>query len=221
MTQSNDELNPADLLKVLRRRRDIRGNRFNNQPVSSQQIALLLEAASLAPSVGYSQPWEFVLIRDPATKQRVRASFQQANAAACGQFKNARQRQYQQLRLEGIVDAQLNIAVFYTPTTEPVLGQASMPEVGEYSVVCAIQNIWLMARTLNLGVGWVSILDPEQVKKIINAPAGHKLIAYLCVGHVDQFGDRPELETLGWAKHKPIDDCVIEEHYAENPTGTA
>ena len=215
------ELNPAELLKLLGQRRDIRGNRFNNQPVSEQNIDLLLQAASLAPSVGYSQPWEFVLIRDNSTKQRVKASFDLANSAAADQFNDARQRQYQQLRLEGIVDADLNIAVFYTPSDQPVLGQASMPQVGEYSVVCAIQNLWLMARTLGLGLGWVSIIDPEQVKKTVNAPAGHKLIAYLCVGHVEEFGDRPELETLGWAEKKPIKECVIKERYADTSNGTA
>ena len=212
--------NPTELLQLLGQRRDIRGNRFNNQPVSEQDTDLLLQAASLAPSVGYSQPWEFVLIRDSDTRQQVKASFDLANSAAASQFDDARQQQYQQLRLEGITDADLNIAVFYTPSDQPVLGQTSMAEVGEYSVVCAIQNIWLMARTLNLGMGWLSILDPNQVKKIINAPSGHKLVAYLCIGHVDEFGDRPELETLGWAAKKPIKDCVFEERYADSVTGT-
>ncbi|MBL4622186.1 MAG: 5,6-dimethylbenzimidazole synthase [Immundisolibacteraceae bacterium] len=218
MTPIN-EIDPDELLKLLGQRRDIRGNRFTNQPVSEQDIDLLLQAACLAPSVGYSQPWEFVLIRDTDTKQQVKASFDLASSAAADQFDDDRQRQYQQLRLEGIVDADLNIAVFYTPSDQPVLGQASMPEVGEYSVVCAIQNIWLMARTLDLGLGWVSILDPEQVKKIVNAPPEHKLIGYLCIGHVDQFGDRPELETLGWAQKKPIKNCVIKERYANTANG--
>ena len=127
--------NPTELLQLLGQRRDIRGNRFNNQPVSEQDTDLLLQAASLAPSVGYSQPWEFVLIRDSDTRQQVKASFDLANSAAARQFEDVRQQQYQQLRLEGITDADLNIAVFYTPSDQPVLGQTSMAEVDRKSVV--------------------------------------------------------------------------------------
>ena len=109
----------------------------------------------------------------------------------------------------------VNIAVFYKPSTEAVLGQTSMDEVGEYSVVCAIQNMWLMSRALNVGMGWVSILDSQEVKNILNAPKQNKLVAYLCLGYVDQFLDSPELEQLKWESRKSIDRVVYSERYKD------
>jgi 5,6-dimethylbenzimidazole synthase len=117
------------------------------------------------------------------------------------------------LKLEGITEAPLNLAVFYKPSPKPVLGQTTMKEAGLYSVVCAIQNIWLMARALNIGVGWVSILDPEKVKCILHAPPENQLIAYLCIGWVDEFLPRPELEALQWEKRKEKEAVVYYDTY--------
>jgi 5,6-dimethylbenzimidazole synthase len=202
----------AVLQEIIVHRRDVRGNRFIDKPVEQQVIDQLLKAALHAPSVGFSQPWEFVLIRDGAIRQQVKDSFDWANAAAQPVFGD-RQDQYARLRLEGILESALNIAVFYKPSEGPVLGQTAMTEAGVYSVVCAIQNMWLMARALNIGLGWVSILDADKVARILNAPPGHRLVAYLCIGYTDGFLSRPELEILDWEKRRELESVMRYEHY--------
>lgn len=199
----------ASLLEeVLQQRRDVRGNRFLPDPIADDLVERILLAGVHAPSVGFSQPWEFVLVDDTATRERIRQSFQQENGKAVDQFQGAQQQFYQQLKLEGIQESPLNIAVFYRPSPEPVLGQTSMSETGRYSVVCAIQNMWLMARSLNIGMGWVSILDPEAVKSILNVPDDRQLVGYLCLGYVDEFYSQPELERIRWQKRKGLDSVV-------------
>ena len=197
----------ALLQEIIRHRRDVRGNRFTDKALEPEKVEQLLEAALHAPSVGFSQPWEFVLVTDRGIRRRIRESFDAVNGVAQPSFKE-RGDDYGRLKLEGILEAPLNIAVFYRPPEGPVLGQASMPEAGLYSVVCAVQNMWLMARALNIGMGWVSILDPGRVKELVGAPAGHKLVAYLCVGYTDGFYASPELELLGWEKRKERDAVI-------------
>ncbi len=194
-------------------RRDVRGNNFLNTPVSADEINQILNAASLAPSVGYSQPWQFVVIKDHEVKRRIHDSFDSENEKAKTHFEGERKQAYTKLKLEGIHESPVNIAVFYNPVDGPVLGQNSMPEVGEYSVVCAVQNMWLMARALNIGIGWVSILDSNKVKEILKAPAQNKLVAYLCVGHVKEFYSKPELERLKWGERKPLQSVVFTDGY--------
>jgi 5,6-dimethylbenzimidazole synthase len=198
---------------IICNRRDVRGNRFLDRPVEEDVLGQLLDAAIHAPSVGFSQPWEFVLIRDAAIKRQVKESFTEENKKAVSVFDTEERSGYAHLKLEGIVEAPLNIAVFYKPSERPVLGQTSMEEVGLYSVVCAVQNMWLMARALNVGIGWVSILDPEKIRQIVNAPAENKLVAYLCVGYTDGFYSQPELELLQWEKRKLAQAAVIHESY--------
>jgi 5,6-dimethylbenzimidazole synthase len=199
----------ALLEEIMLHRRDVRGNRFLQTDITDEIMDKLLSAAVHAPSVGFSQPWEFVIIKDPMIKTRVKDCFTGENQQATALFKD----EYVRLKLEGILEAPINIAVFYTPSGEPVLGQTSMKEVGLYSVVCAIQNMWLMARALNIGMGWVSILDPEKVKTILNAPKGNQLIGYLCVGYVDKFLTQPELELLQWEKRKEKQAIVFHDRY--------
>lgn len=194
-------------------RRDVRGNHFVDRELLNSDLERILHAGALAPSVGYSQPWEFVVIRDRAIKETVANSFRRENAKANGLFDGEKQKQYAQLKLDGILEAPINIAVFYKPSDEPVLGQTSMFDMGEYSVVCAVQNMWLMARAMNIGIGWVSILDSDDVKKAVSAPPQNKLIAYLCVGYVDEFLSKPELETLEWKQRKSIDSLVYQNSY--------
>ena len=201
------------LENLMLHRRDVRGNNFLHDEVSEQAIEKILNAASLAPSVGFSQPWEFVVIRDSKTKKQVHDSFKVENQKAETEFSDQRQAAYKSLKLEGILEAPVNIAVFYKPTNQPVLGQASMPDVGEYSVVCAIQNMWLMARAMNIGIGWVSILDPVHVKTILKSPVNNKLVAYLCVGYVKEFYSEPELKKLKWAQRKAIESIVFNDSY--------
>jgi len=199
------------LEEILRLRRDVRGNRFINTPVSPAIISKLIDAALYAPSVGFSQPWQFVIIRDKTIKKEVYNSFLKVNQYSSKLFSPTKQVAYNALKLEGIIEAPVNIAVLYKPSDTPVLGQTSMKDMGRFSVVCAIQNLWLMARSLNIGVGWVSILEPEQVKKVINAPSNTELIGYLCIGYVDEFLAEPELKSKGWAKQKKREDVVFYE----------
>lgn len=203
----------AVLHDIICNRRDVRGNRFLNKPVEDAVLQQLLDAAFHAPSVGFSQPWEFVLIKDPCIRQQVKESFILENEKATPVFEQEKQATYMRLKLEGIMEAPLNMAVFYKPSTQPVLGQTSMQEAGVYSVVCAIQNMWLMARALNLGMGWVSILDPEKVKRIVKAPQDNKLVAYLCVGYTDGFYTHPELELLQWEKRKAAQSGIFYDSY--------
>ena len=199
----------ALLEEFILHRRDVRGNRFLDKVVEDEVIERLLFAALNAPSVGFSQPWEFVIVKDPLIKARVKQTFSEENQKAADHFKE----EYTHLKLEGIIEAPVNIAVFYKPSVTPVLGQTSMEEVGLYSVVCAIQNMWLMARALNIGMGWVSILNPDTVKQILHAPEGNKLVAWLCIGYVDKFFTQPELEILQWEKRKEKDAVVFFDSY--------
>jgi 5,6-dimethylbenzimidazole synthase len=215
MESSSKFFTPQDvavLQEIILHRRDVRGNRFIDREVEQPAIDQLLRAALHAPSVGFSQPWEFVLIRDRVIREQVKASFDQTNAMAQPGFGD-RQEQYGRLKLEGIIEAPLNIAVFYKPSSGPVLGQTAMAETGLYSVVCAIQNMWLMARALNIGLGWVSILDADKVCRILRAPPGHRLVAYLCIGYTDGFFDRPELEMLEWEKRRELESVVRYDSY--------
>ena len=189
------------LLDIIQQRRDVRGNRFTDRPLEPEVVESLLTAALHAPSVGFSQPWEFVLITDTDIRRQIKESFDISNVAAAPSF-GQRQVEYARLKLEGILESPLNIAVFYRPPAGPVLGQTSIAETGLYSVVCAVQNMWLMARALNIGMGWVSILDEEEVKRILQTPASHRLVAYLCLGYTDGFYSSPELEIRQWQRRK-------------------
>ncbi|MCG8668304.1 MAG: 5,6-dimethylbenzimidazole synthase [Pseudomonadales bacterium] len=204
----------ADLLEtVLKSRRDVRGNRFTQEEITDLELDKLIDAALYGPSVGFSQPWEFVIIRDPNIKSAIQEIFSQENLKAADQFQDQKQQEYLRLKLEGISEAPVNLAVFYNPMNGPVLGQTSMKEMGLYSVVCAVQNIWLMARAMNIGVGWVSILDPQKVNEILELPESRRLVAYLCVGKVTEFAELPELETLRWEKRKHKASLVFKDRY--------
>ncbi len=195
------------LLEIIKARRDVRGNRFISQAIEKEKLEMILQAGISAPSVGYSQPWKFVIIDDEQSKKAIIQNFHQENEKAKEIFKTTPL--YSQLKLEGIKEAPINIAVLYEAKEEEVLGMTSMRKMGEYSVVCAVQNMWLMARALNIGMGWVSILDEEKLLKTIHAPANTQLIAYLCLGYVDKFYEESELKTLGWEREKKLKECII------------
>ena len=204
----------AEILEnIILRRRDVRGNRFSKTLISDEILDKIIYAGINAPSVGFSQPWEFVIIKDELVKNQVLDSFNEENDRAMEEFVTEKQAKYKQLKLEGILEAPVNIAVFYKPSETPVLGQNSMKDAGIFSVVCAIQNMWLMARVLNIGLGWVSIIDPEKVKGILNAPKENKLVAYLCLGYVEEFLDKPEFETIQWEKRKHMNEVIFHEKY--------
>ncbi len=190
------------LKQIITARRDIRGNRFNKKEILNE----LLNSTNNAPSVGFSQPWEFVVIKDNDKRNEVYKEFEKQNKKAKKIFDS--REMYKSLKLEGIKESYLNIAVLYKKPKSDILGQTVQKKMGEYSVVCAIQNLWLSARSYNIGVGWVSILRPKKIKKILQIPKEYKLIGYLCIGYVDTFLDTPELETLGWEKKKSVEEVV-------------
>jgi 5,6-dimethylbenzimidazole synthase len=189
------------LAKLFAWRRDVR--RFKPDPVPSPLIEELLRLASLAPSVGNSQPWRFVSVETPATREAIIANFNVCNAAALASYEGERAALYASLKLSGLREAPVHLAVFCDHATEAGfgLGRKTMPEALDYSVVAAIHTFWLAARAQGIGVGWVSILDPNEVCRALDVPAQWKLIAYLCVGFPQEEHLDPELERHAWQLH--------------------
>ena len=188
----------ADFLTLLRWRRDVRG--FDGRPVPGGELALALAAVDHAPSVGNSQPWRFVSVADPARRVMVRDSFRRCNADALASQPDDRAPLYARLKLEGLAAAPVHLAVFCDEATLQGhgLGIRTMREMLRYSVVTAIHNFWLAARCRGLGVGWVSILEPDVVTAALDVPLEWHLVAYLCVGYPRSPDDVPELERAGW-----------------------
>jgi 5,6-dimethylbenzimidazole synthase len=188
----------AQFAELVRWRRDVR--RFRSDPVQADLVARLLALAACAPSVGLSQPWRFVLVETPARRQAIAENFARANQVALDGYAGERQARYAKLKLEGLAQAPVHLAVCADETTAAGhgLGRQTMPETIRYSVVAAIQTLWLAARAEGLGVGWVSILDPAAVRETLNLPTHWSFIAYLCVGWPQEEHDDPELERHGW-----------------------
>jgi len=190
-------------------RRDVRGE-FLPDAIDDATLSRILLAAHHAPSVGYMQPWSFVLIRDAAKKQAVHDLFRAANSEAALMFPAEQRGFYRSLKLEGIREAPLNICVTCDRRRagDVVIGRTHIPIMDLYSAVCAVQNLWLAARAEGLGVGWVSIFDESRLKRLLGLPKGVFPVAYLCIGHVSGFHDRPELEQAGWRPRLPLDDLI-------------
>lgn len=188
----------ARLNQLFAWRRDVR--RFKPDPVASSLIEDLVRTASLAPSVGNSQPWRFVSVETLAAREAIIANFQACNAAALKSYEGERAALYATLKLAGLREAPVHLAVFCDHAVEAGfgLGRKTMPEALDYSVVAAVHGFWLYARAKNLGVGWVSILDPKDVCRALDVPPAWKLIAYLCVGFPLEEHLDPELERQDW-----------------------
>jgi 5,6-dimethylbenzimidazole synthase len=204
----DDEFRAA-LRELIYWRRDVR--RFKPDPVDPALVLSLMELAAHAPSVGFSQPWRFVLVDSPEPRETVRHSFERANAEALSCYAGERRGLYARLKLEGLVVAPVQLAVFADEGTDTGagLGSRSMPETLAYSVVGAVQTLWLAARAFGLGVGWVSILEPEIVTKALDVPAGWKLIAYLCIGWPAEEHLDPELERHGWQQRIDMGPLIL------------
>jgi 5,6-dimethylbenzimidazole synthase len=184
--------------ELVRWRRDVR--RFRSDPVPSELIEQLLLLASYAPSVGLSQPWRFVLVETAARRAAIAANFERANRAALDGYHGERRLAYAKLKLAGLGQAPVHLAVCADEATDVGhgLGRQTMPETLRYSVVTAVQILWLAARAEGLGVGWVSILDPDAACRTLELPRDWSLVAYLCIGWPEEEHDDPELERHGW-----------------------
>jgi 5,6-dimethylbenzimidazole synthase len=204
------------LYKAIFSRRDVRSH-FISKEVPADVLIRILNAAHHAPSVGFSQPWNFILIKDRMIRQKVKESFLRERERSTSMLEGdkARQNQYASLKLEGIMESALNICVTYDPTRFGpfVLGRTSIEETGVYSVACAIQNLWLAARAESVGVGWVSILANEDLEKILAIPRHVRPVAYLCLGYVSEFSEQPDLERAGWLPRMGLDKVVCYEQW--------
>jgi 5,6-dimethylbenzimidazole synthase len=190
-------------------RRDVR--RFRRDPIDPALIQSLLELASHAPSVGHCQPWRFVLVESAECRQAVRSSFVRANAKALESYQGEQRAQYVRLKLEGLDDAPVHLAVFADEATEAGsgLGRQTMPQTLQYSVVAAVQTLWLAARAEGLGVGWISILEPKMLCWMLEVPRSWTLIAYLCIGRPVEEHLDPELERHHWQERLGAEHLIF------------
>ncbi|WP_135506054.1 5,6-dimethylbenzimidazole synthase [Roseovarius aestuariivivens] len=188
----------SDLDRLMRWRRDVR--RFRTDAVDEATLARCLEAIRLAPSVGLSEPWRVLRIEDPALRQAALDNFRAANDAALSGYDGDRAQTYATLKLSGMAEAPVQLAVFCDESTDKGagLGAGTMPEMRRYSVVAAVTQFWLAARAAGLGVGWVSILDPDRLARDLNVPPDWALVAWLCVGWPEAESETPELQQAGW-----------------------
>ncbi|MFJ9694611.1 nicotinate-nucleotide--dimethylbenzimidazole phosphoribosyltransferase [Kitasatospora sp. NPDC101183] len=209
-----DEAGRDAVHQVIRERRDIR-NGFRPDPIPHEVLIRVLEAAHTAPSVGYSQPWDFVVIRSAKTRRRMHALAERQREAYADSLPKGRAKQFKEIKIEAILDTPVNIVVTADRTRggRHTLGRHTQPQMAPYSAALAVENLWLAARAEGLGVGWVSFFDDEELVRELGLPEHLEVVAYLCVGFVDEFPDEPELEQQGWAKKRPLSWVVHEEQY--------
>jgi 5,6-dimethylbenzimidazole synthase len=189
-------------------RRDVR--RFRRDSLPEGTLERLIEVVCLSPSVGLSQPWRFVIVEDETRRRAVIENFKACNAQALQSYSGERAAHYASLKLAGLEEAPVHLAVFADKTSETGhgLGRMTMPETIEYSVVAAICSVWLAARAEGIGLGWVSILDPARVKEILAVPEAWKFIGYFCLGYPDAESDRPELERANWEHRRAPQEFI-------------
>jgi 5,6-dimethylbenzimidazole synthase len=192
----------ARLRELFAWRRDVRS--FRREPLPEETVLRLVDIAMLAPSVGLSQPWRFVTVDDPARRRAIRGNFARCNAAALAAQASERAALYARLKLAGLDDAPCHLAVFADRGTEQGhgLGRRTMPEMIEYSTVAAVHTLWLAARAEGIGLGWVSILDPDEVKATLDVPQEWRFIGYFCLGYPRQEDDVPVLERADWERRR-------------------
>lgn len=204
-----DEAFRACLRDLIHWRRDVR--RFRPDPVDPDLVLSLIELAARSPSVGFSQPWRFVLVENAERRDAVRASFARANAEALTAYAGERRGLYAKLKLEGLEAAPVHLAVLADEDTATGagLGSRTMPETLRYSVVGAIQTLWLAARAHGIGVGWVSIIEPDAITAMLDVPEAWKLVAYLCIGWPAEEHLDPELERHGWQQRIDMGPLIL------------
>jgi 5,6-dimethylbenzimidazole synthase len=198
-------------------RRDCR--HFVSGDLPDELLGRLLLAAHHAPSVGFMQPWNFVVIRSMEVRSRIKAAFERSNREALDRFEGVRGEAYRALKLEGICESALNLCITCDRSRNGpiVLGRTAQPEMDLYSTVCAVQNLWLAARAEGVGVGWVSIIDPADLREILDLPEPVVPVAYLCLGRVETFPATPELQRLGWLDRIDLRPLVFEDRWGQRP----
>ncbi|MFD4608685.1 nicotinate-nucleotide--dimethylbenzimidazole phosphoribosyltransferase [Streptomyces sp. NPDC058440] len=209
-----DEAEREAVLRVMRERRDIR-NGFRPDPIPHEVLRRVLEAAHTAPSVGHSQPWDFVVIRSAETRQAMHELAVRQRDAYAKSLPKGRAKQFKEMKIEAILETPVNIVVTADPTRggRHTLGRHTQPQMAPYSSALAVENLWLAARAEGLGVGWVSFFDEREMVRVLGLPEHLEVVAYLCVGYVDEFPDEPELMQAGWSKRRPLSWVVHEETY--------
>ncbi|MDT4939318.1 MAG: nicotinate-nucleotide--dimethylbenzimidazole phosphoribosyltransferase [Pseudonocardiales bacterium] len=203
-----------DLYEAVQGRRDVRSG-FRRDAVPDDVLLRVLDAAHCAPSVGFSQPWDFIVVRDAELRTRVHAIVQRERERYAASLPTARREAFASLRIEAILETPVNIVVTSDATRggRHVLGRQTQPQMAAFSTACAVENLWLAARAERLGVGWVSFFDERELAEVLELPAHVEIVAYLCVGYVEQFAAEPELATAGWAQRRPLGWAVHQERW--------
>jgi len=198
----------AAVYRVIAERRDMR--HFLPDPLDPALFARLLAAAHQAPSVGFMQPWRFIRITDRALREKIHG-LAEAERLATAHALGEREDEFMRLKVEGIRECgELLVAALMDKREPHVFGRRTLPEMDLASVSCAIQNLWLAARAEGIGMGWVSLFDPEQLRQLLHMPEGAKPVAILCLGHVEAFYPKPMLEMTGWAERQSLEDLICE-----------
>ena len=199
------------IYRVIEQRRDMR--HFTSEAVDPDMLERLLKAAHFAPSVGFMQPWRFIRITDKTLRQKMHQLVEEERVATA-QAMGEREDEFMKLKVEGILDCREVLVVSLMEDRDKhIFGRRTLPEMDLASVSCAIQNMWLAARAEGLGLGWVSIFDPKKLANLLNIPPTGKPIAILCIGHVENFYDKPMLEKENWAKRKQLDTVIFENQW--------
>lgn len=208
-----------DLYQVLHRRRDTRGE-FTGAEIADDVLRRILTAAHAAPSVGLSQPWDFVLVKNADTRRAFRDHVQAERSVFAAQLAGERAELFSRIKVEGVMESSLGIVVTYDPDrgSPAVLGRHAIADAGLYSVCLAIQNLWLAATAEGLGVGWVSFYREDVLRRLLDIPARLRPVAWLCVGPVRQLPDTPDLERHGWRNRLPLDDVLHHDRYRARPS---
>lgn len=214
MTTSEQDTSLDAFYRVLERRRDVRGE-FTGEPIDGEVLQRVLGAAHAAPSVGLSQPWDFVLVSDTGTRSAFREHVHAERETFAESLDAGSKSTFSRIKIEGILESSLGIVVTYDPQRggPAVLGRHAIADAGLYSVCLAIQNLWLAATAEGLGVGWVSFYREEFLRELLGIPDGVRPVAWLCIGPVHELADSPDLERHGWRERRALADAVHHERY--------
>jgi len=203
----------AAVYRAIEERRDMR--HFLPNPVDPELLQRLLHAAHMAPSVGFMQPWRFIRITEHELRKQIH-TLVEAERINTARALGKREDEFMKLKVEGVMECgELIVTALMDRREQHIFGRRTLPEMDLASLACAIQNMWIAARAEGLGMGWVSLFDPEALSRLLNIPDGAKPVAILCLGHVEEFYDRPMLEQEQWAKRQALETLVFENAWGD------